>query len=160
MANRSTSAPVWATTTPDVIYRSHGGMPDVCIYLDGLSEHLHGNPSTAEQDREIRYWLRQQGYEVVEITVTDLDDAGAMARHFVRLAMYLGADEVRKAVDADAAWFEAATPEAPGAAPARPDGAQGAQAAALRFVEPTPGEPLPRLRAVSGRPRSRGRQLR
>ena len=79
-----------AAATPDVIYRGHSGMPDVCVYLDGLSEHLHGDSRTAEQDREIRYWLRQQGYEVVEITVTDLDDAGAMARHFVRLAMYLG----------------------------------------------------------------------
>ena len=129
--------PGLGTTTPDVIYRGHSSMPDVCVYLDGLSERLHGDPRTAEQDREIRYWLRQQGYEVVEITVTDLDDAGAMARHFVRLAMYLGADEVRKSVDADAAWFEAATPEAPTATAAPPEETQAAQAGVLRFVEPT-----------------------
>jgi len=129
--------PGLGTTTPDVIYRGHGGMPDVCVYLDGLSEHLHGDPRRAEQDREIRYWLRQQGHEVVEITVTDLDDAGAMSRHFVRLAMYLGADDVRKSVDADAAWFEAATPEASTTAAAPPGGTQLAQDGVLRFVQPT-----------------------
>jgi len=113
-------------------------MPDVCVYLDGLSEPLHGKPRTAEQDREIRYWLRQQGHEVVEITVTDLDDAGAMARHFARLAMYLGADVVRKSVGADDAWFEAATPEAPTATAAVLEETQAAQAGVLRFVEATP----------------------
>lgn len=130
--------PGLGTTTPDVIYGGQSGMSDVCVYLDGLSEHLHGDPRRAEQDREIRYWLRQRGHEVVEITVTDLDDAGAMSRHFVRLAMYLGADEVRKAVDADAAWFEAATPEAPTGTAAPPGETQPAQAGVLRFVEPTP----------------------
>jgi len=129
--------PGLGTTTPDVIYRGHSGMPDVCVYLDGLSEHLHGDPRRAEQDREIRYWLRQQGHEVVEITVTDLDDAGAMSRHFVRLAMYLGADDVRKSVDADAAWFEAATPEAPAATATSSEESRAAQAGVLRFVEPT-----------------------
>ncbi len=130
--------PGLGTTTPDVIYRGHSGMPDVCVYLDGLSEHLHGDPRRAEQDREIRQWLRQQGHEVVEITVTDLDDAGAMARHFARLAMYLGADEVRKSVTADAAWFEAATPEAPTATAAPREETRAAPAGVLRFVEPTP----------------------
>ena len=130
--------PGLGTTTPDVIYRGHSGMPDVCVYLDGLSEHLHGDPRRAEQDREIRQWLRQQGHEVVEITVTDLDDAGAMARHFARLAMYLGADEVRKSVTADAAWFEAAAPEAPADTEAPPDETHAAQAGVLRFIEPAP----------------------
>jgi hypothetical protein len=130
--------PGLGTTTPDVIYRGHSGMPDVCVYLDGLSEHLHGNPRTAEQDQEIRYWLRQQGNEVVEISVTDLDDAGAMARHFGRLAMYLGAEDVRAAVSAGGAWFEAATPAGQAAAAPPPDGARAAQADVLRFVEPTP----------------------
>ena len=48
------------STTPDVIYRDEDHEPDegVCVYLDGLSAHLHGNPETAEQDREIRDWLR------------------------------------------------------------------------------------------------------
>ena len=56
------------TTTPDVIYRTEDHDPDegVCIYLDGLSAHLHGNPETAERDREIRTWLRNHGFEVIE----------------------------------------------------------------------------------------------
>ena len=80
------------TTTPDVIYRTEDHDPDegVCIYLDGLSAHLHGNPETAERDREIRTWLRNHGCEVIEITVHDLDDEDAMVRHFRRLAGNLG----------------------------------------------------------------------
>jgi len=50
----------------------------VCIYLDGLSGHLHGNAATAEQDQRIRSWLRNNGYEVIEIAVSDLFDEGAM----------------------------------------------------------------------------------
>ena len=40
------------TTTPDVIYRTTEHAPDegVSIYLDGLSAHLHGNPTTAERE--------------------------------------------------------------------------------------------------------------
>ena len=54
----------------------------MCVYLDGLSAHLHGNPETAEQDREIRDWLRNSGYDVIEIAASDLDDRDAMTRHF------------------------------------------------------------------------------
>ena len=153
------------TTTPDVVYRggADGDAPDVCIYLDGLSEHLHGNPRTAEQDREIRYWLRQRGYEVVEITVTDLDDAGAMTQHFRKLARYLDAGEARARIKNDR-WFAAASNAAAADGLDRadsPDGADGPDAArgpvdataetpdsaerlreppgdVLRFVQPTP----------------------
>ena len=40
------------TTTPDVIYRGphHGKDEGICIYLDGLSGHLHGNAPTMERD--------------------------------------------------------------------------------------------------------------
>ena len=62
----------------------------MCIYLDGLSRHLHGNPETAERDRAIRSWLRNNGHEVIEIAATDLHDQGAMTQHFRRLANYLG----------------------------------------------------------------------
>src|SRR5207249_2728397 len=57
------------TTTPDVIYRAphHDTNEGVCVYLDGLSGHLHGSRATAEQDVRIRTWLRNNGYEVIEI---------------------------------------------------------------------------------------------
>lgn len=104
------------TTTPDVIYRAAHHAPDegVCIYLDGLSGHLHGNPATAEQDQRIRTWLRNNGYEVIEIATSDLHDEGAMTRHFRKLAGYLGSNDLRESLRADASWFQRA--EAQGAA--------------------------------------------
>ncbi|MBU1700460.1 MAG: DEAD/DEAH box helicase [Candidatus Eisenbacteria bacterium] len=98
------------STTPDVIYRAdyHEENEGICIYLDGLSEHLHGNPITAEKDRAIRTWLRNHGYEVIEIAVTDLDDRGAMTTHFKRLAGFLREDDIRKALPEDSLWFKRA----------------------------------------------------
>ena len=90
-----------------MIYRTedHDSDEGVCIYLDGLSEHLHGNPETAERDREIRTWLRNRGYEVIEIAANELDDEDAMVRHFRRLASYLGMRDVRSRVRDDRSWF-------------------------------------------------------
>ena len=70
-----------------------------------MSAHLHGNPETAERDREIRTWLRNRGYEVVEIAASHLDDEDAMVRHFRRLAGYLGMRDVRKRIRDDPSWF-------------------------------------------------------
>ena len=108
------------STTPDVIYRTEDHDPDegVCIYLDGLSAHLHGNPETAERDREIRTWLRNHGFEVIEITAHDLDDEEAMVRHFRRLAGYLAMRDVRSRVREDRSWFR--DPATSGAATPRP----------------------------------------
>ncbi len=96
------------TTTPDIIYR---GADDetVCIYLDGMSAGLHGDPATAEKDQEIRSWLRNHGYEVVEIAANQLADEEAMTRHFRRLAGYLGQPEIRNKVKADTSWFPSAS---------------------------------------------------
>ncbi len=96
------------TTTPDVIYRASHHREDegVCIYLDGLSGHLHGNPATAENDQRIRTWLRNNDYDVIEIAASDLYDAGAMASHFRKLAGYLRADELRSSLRKDTAWFQ------------------------------------------------------
>ena len=95
------------TTTPDVIYRSEDHDPDegVCIYLDGLSGQLHGNPETAERDREIRDWLRNGDYDVIEITANELHDERAMTRHFRKLAQYLGMRDIRRRLRDDLSWF-------------------------------------------------------
>ena len=95
------------TTTPDVIYRD----PDdpfckgVCVYLDGMSEHLHGNPDTAARDRTIRTWLRNSDYEVLAIPANELDDENAMTRHFRRLANYLGQGSKGRQLVRDRSWF-------------------------------------------------------
>ncbi len=134
------------STTPDVYYGAPEGDDEegVCIYLDGLSAHLHGNPETAEQDQRIRSWLRNNGYEVLEIAATDLDDPGAMTRHFRRLAGYLGAGELRSRLRDDSSWFGSA---ADGDAVTRPR---------LRIVRPEPKDrfvscvPLVPLKAAAG----------
>ena len=135
------------TTTPDVIYRASNHEEDegICIYLDGLSGHLHGNPATGERDARIRAWLRNNGYEVIEIAVSDLYDEGAMTRHFRRLAGYLNAPELREKVRSDPAWFRGA-----GSREAANDRFR------LRLVHPKPEEryvrcvPLVPLKAAAG----------
>ncbi len=97
------------STTPDVYFCGDKDDEDdkgVCIYLDGMSDSLHGNPETAARDREIRTWLRNNGYQVIEITRVDLDDRGAMVRHFKRLARYLEGKALAKRVEEDQAWFD------------------------------------------------------
>ncbi len=95
------------TTTPDVIYRD----PDddfcngVCIYLDGMSRHIHGNPQAAAKDLEIRTWLRNSDYEVLTIPANELDDEDAMTRYFCRLANYLGQPAQRRRLARDRRWF-------------------------------------------------------
>ena len=118
------------TTTPDVIYRSEDHDPDegVCIYLDGLSGQLHGDPETAERDREIRDWLRNGGYEVIEIAVNDLHDEDAMTRHFRRLARYLGMTDTRRRLRDDPSWFH------------DPDRASEVPPSPLRLITPAPEE--------------------
>ena len=138
------------TTTPDVIYRD----PDddfsngVCIYLDGMSAHLHGNADTAARDQEIRTWLRNTEYEVIEIPANELDDEHAMTRHFRRLANYLGHGERGRRLSQDRSWFT--TPESPR------EGARPLDRPNLRLVMPTPETrhrtcvPLVPLKAAAG----------
>jgi SOS-response transcriptional repressor LexA len=49
---------------------------------------------------------------VIEIPASDLDDEGAMTRHFRKLAGYLQANELRESLRKDTSWFKtAASPE-------------------------------------------------
>jgi hypothetical protein len=135
------------TSTPDVTFVPDDGGEDetVYVYLDGLSAHLHGNPTTAEKDRTIRAWLRNHGHEVIEIAVSDLSDSGAMTKHFRKLAGCLGATSIREKVRRDTSWFERAV-----------DAAEAAPPFTLRIVRPKPEErfvtcvPLVPLQAAAG----------
>jgi hypothetical protein len=94
------------TTTPDFFFEDpNEHYEGVCIYLDGLSGHLHGNPETAERDRRIREQLRADFYEVIEITRTQLDDPEAMRRHFARLGRVLGGKERASQLKRDVSWY-------------------------------------------------------
>jgi len=143
--------PAIGSTTPDVIYRAphHDEDEGIAIYLDGMSAHIHGNPVTAAKDREIRDWLRNHDWEVIEITVDQLSDADAMERHFRRLAAYLADRELRDAIRADRSWFERAA-----------EGAGARGTGSLRLVRPTSDQRwspqcrscrCPQLRAPSAR---------
>ena len=97
------------STTPDVFYDGFEDDPEdkgTCIYLDGMSGGLHGNPKTAARDNEIRSWLRNNGYNVFAITALDLDDRGAMVQHFKRLARYLEGKGLAREISSNDSWFD------------------------------------------------------
>jgi hypothetical protein len=96
------------STTPDVFFEVDSEDPDdrgVCIYLDGMSEHIHGNAETANKDREIRDWLRSNGYQVICITVVELADINAMRSAFRRLAKYLSGRDLAERIAGDLSWY-------------------------------------------------------
>ncbi len=86
----------------------------MCIYLDSLSRHIHGNPETAERDRQICAWLCGSGYEVLEVAESELGDEQAMAKHFRRLAGYLGRATCAGGCARIAHGFAASAPRAKG----------------------------------------------
>ncbi len=95
------------TTTPDFFYedpseRSEG----ICIYLDGMSRHLHGEPERQQRDRLIREELRNIGFEVFEIPVGNLDDRLAMATHFFRIARVLLGKNKAAEIRDNPNWFD------------------------------------------------------
>lgn len=116
------------TTTPDIVYRLPGHVEDegIAVYLDGMSAQLHGDPARAEQDRRIRDWLSNQGWEMISITATELSDMGAMTRYFRRLARLLREDEIVERMRSETPWWEV---------PASDDGG-----VVLEFVVPTAAE--------------------
>lgn len=95
------------STTPDFFYEDPAERAEgICIYLDGMSGHIHGNPATQRRDREIREELRHRGYEVIEVPFGHLTDRDAMVRHFYRLGrILLGKEEAARLRD-EPAWFD------------------------------------------------------
>lgn len=100
-------------TIPDFFYEgSDDEDPGVCIYLDGMSSHIHGDPSQAAKDQFLREKLRQLGYEVVVVRSFELDDRNAVVAAIARVAKYLVGKERQKAVREDTSWFDRARDEA------------------------------------------------
>lgn len=95
-------------TIPDFFYDDafQDFYEGICIYLDGMSRHIHGNRETQQRDQKIREALRNQEYEVIAIPYTDLMDRDAMADHFYRLGKLLvGRKEAKEKRD-NPEWFK------------------------------------------------------
>ncbi|MGI9249888.1 MAG: DEAD/DEAH box helicase [Pseudohongiellaceae bacterium] len=111
------------TTRPDVYFHEpndhHSG---VCVYVDGMSKHYHGNPQTAARDKDIRDELRNTDYEVVEIQFQELFDKTVMRKHFRRIARAVVGREKANEIEADDSWFDnAVTPAASDSATSETD---------------------------------------
>lgn len=95
------------TTKPDFFFEDpNADLEGICIYLDGMSKHLHGNPDTAKRDRILREELRNSDYEVIEIPVGNLDDLQAMAKYFYRIGKVLVGKAKAKEIRDCPTWFE------------------------------------------------------
>lgn len=77
-------------TKPDFFYEDPKEVTDgICIYLDGLSKHLHGNPATKQQDDAIRTILRDKNYAVLNIPASHLNDPASLGTFLYNLARKL-----------------------------------------------------------------------
>lgn len=97
----------WGRTIPDFYYPPpddrHEG---VCIYLDGLSTHIHGAPETQQRDIQIRERLAEMGHEVFAIPKTALDDRDRMTGYFSRIARKLMIKTEAERIKNDSTWFD------------------------------------------------------
>jgi hypothetical protein len=101
----------YLSTTPDFFYADNQ-TTGICIYLDGLSAHIHGNPATKQRDTEIRNQLEAEGYEVFSITYTKLFDVDAVRMFLTKVAKSLVGRDAAAKVSAQTAWFHDARAEA------------------------------------------------
>lgn len=96
----------FTATTPDFFYEDPKEVTDgICIYLDGLSKHLHGNPATKQQDDAIRTYLREHNYAVLSIPASHLNDPVSLGAFLYNLARKLvtkaQAEEIRSKITID-----------------------------------------------------------
>jgi len=96
-------------TRPDVYFHEPNDQYDgVCIYLDGMSSHLHGNAQTAVKDRQIRQELLNTDFEVIEVQYQELFDKTVMRSHMRRIARAVVGKNKAKELEADDSWFDSA----------------------------------------------------
>ena len=96
-------------TIPDFFYEGdpeEEDEPGTCIYLDGMSKHIHGNPEQKEKDTFLRNRLRELDYNVVAVPSTLLDDKPAMVAVIARIAKYVLGKADGRRLKADTGWFE------------------------------------------------------
>lgn len=96
----------YGATIPDFFYEpDHDLSEGICVYLDGMSKHLHGDPERAEIDRQIREKLESIGYDVRTIPRGHLDDRNAMTDHFTWLARKIGGKPRSKSFEENQDWW-------------------------------------------------------
>jgi hypothetical protein len=94
-------------TIPDFFYQDpEGEFEGICIYLDGLSEAIHGNIERQKKDQAITEALESLGYEVHRIAVSELTDYKKMAQYFSRIAKDLGDRQKAKQLKQNQDWFK------------------------------------------------------
>jgi hypothetical protein len=104
-------------TIPDFFFEDpEGRVEGICIYLDGMSKVIHGDPDRQKKDRVIREALDNEGYEVIAIPCGDLGDRAKMAKVFFKIGRILFKKQQAKAIRDRTDWFEVplqgdATPE-------------------------------------------------
>jgi hypothetical protein len=105
--------PPLGATIPDFFFSDPEGFdPGICVYLDGLSNRLHGNPQTAARDRRMREQLRSMRYQVFEIPFGHLTDREQMRRHFFSIGRLLLDREEARSIRDNPAWFDSPLPDA------------------------------------------------
>ncbi len=99
-------------TIPDFFYEDPSERTDgLCIYLDGLSEAIHGNPDARRRDRKLRQELEARDYDVVEIAASELNDVEAMRGYIARIARILVGKQRARELREDTSWFDAPAAE-------------------------------------------------
>ena len=86
----------------------------LCIYVDGLSKTLHGDPQTAARDRHLREALGSRGFQVIEVRASRLEDRELMRRHVANVARWLLGPEGAKRVQGSKEWWPVVGGSQPG----------------------------------------------
>lgn len=111
----------YGSTIPDFFYEGEDEHePGLCIYLDGMAGHIHGNPETAEKDRVIRAKLDTLDYQWIAVTSFELDDRKAMVQKIARIAKFLVGKERQRELRDDTSWYDQASVDRPPTKTARP----------------------------------------
>ncbi len=67
---------------------------NILIYIDGMSEQIHGSVKQQRKDGILRAKLRAAGYKVTDITAASLDDRTALDACLDEIAVYLGREDL------------------------------------------------------------------
>lgn len=94
-------------TIPDFFYDDPEEINEgICIYLDGLSQSIHGNSDRQKTDQAINDELESKGFSVHRIAASELTDYKKMSIYFSRIAQDLGDKKKAKELKQSQDWFK------------------------------------------------------